>query len=139
MYGWYGQFHPRDSYGELPANQQPSFVQYIEYDVELFEIVVADNDFNPLNYRVEFVPNVPTTPPPPLTTEGPPPAEGIPMIAIVGVGVGGGLAALVIVLIIVLVIVFGRGRKKKPKKKKRTRYAFMKESMKRERERDDII
>ena len=118
MYGWYGRFEPRDNYGELPVNQQPSFIQYIDYNEELFEMILQSNRFNPLTYRVVFVPNVPTTPPV-LVTEKPTIAEGISMVVILGVAVGGGLAALVIVLIIVLVLVFGRGRKKSTKKKKR--------------------
>ena len=126
VYGWYGQFERRDNYGELPASQQPSFIQYIEYNEELFEMIVQSNIFNPLTYRVVFERNVPTTLPV-IVTEKPTTTEGISMVVILGVAVGGGLAALVIVLIIVLVIVFGRGRKKSTKKKSRRRCVYQRE------------
>lgn len=122
MYGWYGSYQPRDNFGELPTDDRPPPVQYINYREQLFEEVVKSNLFNPLTYRVEFIPNVATTPP--LATEPPTVEEGLSMLVIVGVAVGGALAALVIVLMIVVVVVFGRGKRKtnKSKKKKRKRY-----------------
>ena len=120
MYGWYGEFEPRDNYGQLSDDPLP--VQYVQYDEEIFEMIADSNTFNPLTFRVNFVPNAETTPPP-LQTEGPSVATGGPsLVVIVGVAVGGALGGLVILLIIVLVCVFGRKRdKNKPKKKKRRR------------------
>ena len=120
MYGWFGEFQPRDSYGELSGDPVP--VQYVEYDEEVFEMIADSNTFNPLTFRVIFIPKAETTPP--LRTDGPTvePGGGISTVLILGVAVGGGLGGLIILLIIVLVCVFGRKRdKSKPKGKKRRR------------------
>ena len=118
MYGWYGYFGSRDNNGEL--SQDPPPVQYVQYDEDVFAMVAESNIFNPLTFRVNFMPTRETTEP--LETEAPTEAAGPSMVVIVSVAVGGGLAALVIVLIIVLVCVFGRKKDKdKPKKKKRRR------------------
>ena len=120
MYGWYGGFEPRNSNGEL--SEDPVSIQYIEYNKEVFMMVADSNIFNPLTFRVNFVPNAETTPPPP-PTEGPSiEAGGPPTVIILSVAVGGGLGVMVILLIIVLVCVFGRRRSKdKPKRKPRRR------------------
>ena len=124
VYGWYGQFEPRDNFGELPPATQVNAIQYIDYNEDLFEAIVQSNIFNPLTFRVEFTPNVETTTSSTTSTTVEEPSvagSGPPTAIILGVAVGGALAALVIILIIVLVVVFGRGKKKKTKKKSRRR------------------
>ena len=118
MYGWYGGIEPRDNNGELAADPTP--VQYIQYNEEVFTMIADSNTFNPLTFRIRFKPNTETTSPP--QTEGPSVAPDGPPLLIVGVAVGGGLGVMIILLIIVLVCVFGRRRgKDKPKRKKRRR------------------
>ena len=126
IYGWYGEFDPRENNGEISARElstsPPSPIQYVEYNQELFELVIESNEFNPLTFRVEFVPNPETTTT--TTTKEPTPNGGLSMEVILGVAVGGALGGLLILLIIVIVCVFGR-RRDKPKKKKRRRYTFV--------------
>ena len=125
VYGWYGEFEPRDNFGQLPPGVTVNSIQYIDYNEELFAEVVRSNVFNPLTFRVEFAPTVATTSSTTVATtvqDTPVESGGLPTFIILGVAVGGGLAALVIIMIIVMVIVFGRrGKKNKSKKKSRKR------------------
>lgn len=112
LFGWHGQLDSRENRGELASTASIEPVDYILYNVPLFQEVANSIRLEFLRFGV----SLDEKPTPTVTTQSTGAPQPLPVTLLLGVGVAVVVAALAVILVVALVCVFGR-RRNQPKKK----------------------